>query len=110
MHACYRSQNTLETTKVSTDSPSDGMTGKTRDEVSGKPGRQKAEKTRRRQTGDVHYLEQARRILAEIRALCIADAMEDESHAWTLTSDERESALDQNLTALCDRIGKIADH
>ena len=52
----------------------------------------KAERTTRRACGDVRYLEQARKILAEIRALsteAAAHLEEEEVHVTTLTDDQR---------------------
>lgn len=90
MLAWYRSTQVEETEKVLAD----------------EKGQRKAEKTRRSQTGDVRYLEQARAIMQEIREL-LGDALNqqpaEEQHVESLTLDEREAALDRLLENLGQR-------
>lgn len=93
MLAWYRSMQVEETEKV----------------VGDEQGKRKAEKTRRTQTGDVKYLQQAREIMAEMRLL-IANTTsgtnlntEEPTHVESLTLAQREAALDCLLETLGQR-------
>jgi hypothetical protein len=92
MLAWYRSTQAEETEKV----------------VGDEKGQRKAEKTRRTQTGDVKYLEQARQIMAEMRALSTSgignqQSTEESTHVESLTLAQREAALDCLLETLGER-------
>lgn len=84
MSAWYRSKQDQVTTKVSTD----------------KQGNQRAEQTRRRSQGEARYLEQARRVLTDIRDLL---GITDLSTYEELLRDDSPLTLDQRM-ALLDRL------
>ncbi len=92
MVAWYRSHLPSETIKYSTERGSD---------------KAKIERTRREQQGDVRYLENARRILADIRALIAGGALGDAGEGFadvsTLTVDQRRTELALLADALRDR-------
>jgi hypothetical protein len=90
----YRSLQVEETEKV----------------VGDEKGHRKAEKIRRTQTGDVAYLEQARKIMQEMRALfplqSTDTAHEENNHVENLTLEQREIAIDNLLETIRQRAGE----
>ncbi len=101
MDAWRRSQKPEETAKVT-------RSGKKEDDKN-----PKTEHVRRGQTGDVRYLDQARRILAEIRALCGAEgplnSEEDLVDVQNLTPEEKQAELDCRIAAAYRRQGVQED-
>jgi hypothetical protein len=75
--------------------------------IGGKDGIQKAEKTRRSQTGEVKYLTLAREIMEEIRALSAFQIStpnpEEPARVESLTLAERDAAVSRLLETLGER-------
>ena len=92
MEAWYQSQKPSTTMKIARD----------------KEGKQKIEHTHRPQTGDVRYLDQARKIMAEIRVLYgaqgpIEHIEEEMPNVGALTPDQRAVELVARLETLRQR-------
>jgi len=99
MRAWRRSQEPVETTRVST-----------------ADGKRKAEKVEQSQTGDVRYLQQAQKIMADLTELRRTGSTEThpssrenaETHVQTLGLDQRAAELDRILAEALERKSEAA--
>lgn len=105
MNAWYRSIQREEIVKVSSEGHDADANSTAKDEgaAARRGSKRKIERTTLNPCGDVRYLEQARRILAEYRELCDGHTPA-EHEEWidveALTTEQREEELDRILAAL----------
>ena len=109
MSAWYRSGRKDETIKSSYEDSkrrTAGSSSKPKTGKSAEDGRRKVERTTREPCGDVRYLEQARKIMAQVRALsaeAVVLQQEEQRHVDQLTAEARDAEAAARVAAIRER-------